>query len=132
MSEPSERAESEGKRNRDERGYFLPGHSLPGPGRPRGYDFQTIAVERAKARGQTIEQVVGEVMDDLCAATKVPSCAAAAGKVLLDRLCGPVRQEVTGPGGTGLVLRVVTGLDAERVDGPDDMLPNPVTPEATQ
>lgn len=90
MAEPdSEPGQPAGNAERDAYGRFLPGHVGLG-GRPKGYDFHAILLERVKRRNETAEEATIRIIDNLLAATEVPSCAASAGKVLLDRICGPV------------------------------------------
>lgn len=90
-NEPAAAARTDG---REPDGRFAVGNP-GGPGRPRGYDFHTLLLEQLKTRGETVEVVFGEVVNGLRGAVNVPSCAAAASKVLLDRICGPVPAHVS-------------------------------------
>jgi hypothetical protein len=78
--------------NRDSRGRWLPGHSQPGPGRPRGLDFRRVVEEKAEAEGFDLDEAIWEIVLALFEEAKAGSVAAA--KLLLDRLCGPVTAAV--------------------------------------
>ena len=76
--------------NRDpSNGYFKPGHSIAGPGRPKGsLDYMSICRTKSKAAGVPLEDLVWAATRGL--ALRAGRGDAAAAKVLLDRLCGPV------------------------------------------
>jgi len=71
--------------NRDASGRFVPGHSLPGPGRPKGFDFRAIATARAEAEGLSLEDAIYKVCRGLLTAAENGDVAAA--RLVLDRLC---------------------------------------------
>lgn len=81
-------------------GRFAPGNP-GGPGRPRGYDFRAIVAERVKKTGESVEDVVGELFDELRATAKGgDSAAVSAIKLVIDRLCDtdPAKVEIGAPG----------------------------------
>lgn len=82
---PTAGAKSAAKGDRDAvTGQFLPG-CTPGPGRPRGINFQQLVRERTKNDG-TLEEAVFDVFETLVLlATKKGDVPAA--KLLLDRVC---------------------------------------------
>jgi len=83
-------AESRDPSNRDPvTGRLLPGHSIAGPGRPRGsLDFMVVCRDKAKAAGVSLSDLVWAATRGL--AVRAARGDAAAAKVLLDRLCGSV------------------------------------------
>ena len=103
------RIKTEAKRNRSEDGKWLPGHSEPGPGRPPGVDFRHACEEAARAEGMTVTQVVQRLIRNLN--TVSDACgkgSVEASREMLNRLCGPVKQEVEHSGCVN--IQVVTGI----------------------
>lgn len=93
------------KVNRLPDGRFVPGHSLPGPGRKKQPTLRRI-VEARQRRGEiAIDDCLSEVFDALMAAARSGDTAAA--KILLDHLVDREQQL-----DVGLSLRVVTGADS--------------------
>lgn len=74
-------------RNDPATGRFVKGN--PGGGRPRSIDLRSLV---ARERGDTIEEKLLAVIDKLCEQGANGDVAAA--KLLIERLCGPVKQEV--------------------------------------
>jgi len=106
--------------DRDARGRFLPGHSLPGPGNPlaaRVAEYRQAAMDAV-----TVDEVRG-VFRMLC--DKALAGDVVAAKVLLDRLFGraPVFEEDTGEVRFGEVRFEVVSIP---VHGPDDPLGDPL------
>lgn len=93
------------KPGRDARGYFLPGHNLPAPGRPRGYDLKKLAEEESEREGFDIRAAFWRVLKRMIVLAEGGDVQAA--KLVLDRLGMP---DDVGPG--GLQLTVVTGVDS--------------------
>lgn len=103
-------------------------------------DLDGFAAQYARAKAERsavhVEEII-EIADRPCATAvevqqaknQIDARKWTASK-LLPRTYGD-RLEHTGPDGGGIVLRVVTGLDAV-VEGPDDLLPNPETPEVSE
>jgi len=92
--------------DRDAAGRFLPGHSMPGPGRPPGrFDLVEIASERAAAEGIDLREAVWRVLKSLFEAAGKGDPRAA--KLLIDRLCGPNKAVDFGDIPT---IRLITGL----------------------
>lgn len=77
-------------KNRDPvTGDFLPGHKIAGPGRPKGsLDYMSVCRTMAKRAGVKLEDIVWGATEGL--AGRAFKGDAAASKILLDRLCGPV------------------------------------------
>ncbi len=74
-SDPPQQIALSGNRAKD--GKFLPGHSLPGPGRLRGYDPVKAAVAACERNGTTLEHELGEVLFTLISLAKKGDVAAA-------------------------------------------------------
>ena len=72
-------------------GRFLPGNP-GGPGRKRNIDLADAARRYAKTKNIDLETAVGEIMVAMIGQAKEGDVHAA--KLVLDRLCGPVRQEI--------------------------------------
>ena len=71
-------------------GRFAKG-TRPGPGRPKGsVDLIRVARRRARETGQNLADIVWEAIQGLRGAACDGDAAAA--KILLDRLCGPVEK----------------------------------------
>jgi len=83
-------AESRDPSNRDPvTGRLLPGHSIPGPGRPQGaLDFMAVCRKKSREAGVKLSDLVWAATRGL--AVRAARGDAAAAKVLLDRLCGSV------------------------------------------
>lgn len=84
-------------------GQWLPGTSGNPAGREKGPDFLTMLTDGLK-RGETLETVFLEIVANLRRAGKKPALAAAAGKVLLDRIFGPLAQKLEHSGGVSITL----------------------------
>lgn len=80
-------------------GRFMPGHG-GGPGRPRGSDLRSLVAEH---RASTMEEALLRVYDMLVERAIGGDVAAA--RLLLDRLCAPLRGE-----SASMTLHVVTGV----------------------
>jgi hypothetical protein len=79
--------QSDAKRDRDDVGRWLPGHSQAGPGRPKGPEFRRVVAERLAANGGSIDAVLGEIFEALRACAIGGDVQAA--RLLLDRLSPP-------------------------------------------
>lgn len=84
--------ESVAKGDRDANGRLLPGHNLPGPGRPKGLDFKSAVAKHAEADGVDMDEAVWELAKTLLERGKKGDTAAA--KLWLDRCCGLQNQGV--------------------------------------
>ncbi len=71
-------------RSRDERGWYLPGHTLGG--RPKGFDFRAIVTKFAAERGEPVEEALARVYESLLRTATGGDVTAA--KLLIERLCG--------------------------------------------
>ena len=82
--------ESADPRNRDPvTGRLLPGHKIAGPGRPKGsLDFMSVCRTKAREAGVKLSDLVWLATKGL--ASRAARGDAAAAKVLIDRLCGPI------------------------------------------
>lgn len=87
--------ESEPKRpDRDAKGRLLPGHSQPGPGRPKGsIDFMATVRKLAKDEGQDLPRLVWEMSKAMIANAMDGDQQSA--KLMLDRLCGTEKEAAT-------------------------------------
>lgn len=104
------RREKHEKTGRAEDGKFLPGHSGNPNGRPPGLDFRAVCESVAESEGIPLETVVSRVFKNLMSVSDSRSKGSVeAGREILNRLCGPVKQEMTHEG--GLVIEVVTGVN---------------------
>jgi hypothetical protein len=81
-----DRIKSEAKRpDRDERGHFLPGHSVKSPGRPRGFDFRKVITDEAERRGVDLKLVLWDVFEGAWKMARKGDVPAA--KFITERLC---------------------------------------------
>lgn len=71
-------------RQRNERGHYLPGHTLGG--RTRGFDFRSIVAKFATENGEPVEQALSRVYLGILRAAAAGDVSAA--KLLIERLCG--------------------------------------------
>ena len=71
-------------RQRNERGHYLPGHTLGG--RTRGFDFRSNVAKFAAENGEPVEQALSRVYLGILRAAAAGDVAAA--KLLIERLCG--------------------------------------------
>ena len=89
--------------HRNAHGQFLPGHGLPGPGRPRGLgNLRTIALEHAEAEGVDLQDAIWSVVKSMIEAAQEGDVSAA--RLLLDRL--PESSELAGD----TFVQVITGV----------------------
>ena len=79
---------SEEKRDRDGSGRYLPGHTLAGPGRPKGsaIDLRQLATDRAAERGINLDDALLDVLVALIEKAREGDVGAT--KLLFSRLCG--------------------------------------------
>ena len=85
--------EAEESRERDEKGWFLPGNQVGlGYGRPKGskVDFMTVCRAKAKEAGLELEDMVWAVGKAMFKAAMEGDAACA--KIILDRACGAVEK----------------------------------------
>ena len=75
---------SEPAKDRDDRGRYLPGHRIAGPGRPRAIDLRALAETKSAASGQPLEDMLWEVL--LAMVDRAKRGDPAAAKIVLDRL----------------------------------------------
>ena len=71
-------------RQRDEKGHYLPGHTLGG--RAPGFDFRAIVAKFAAENGEPVEQALSRVYLGVLRAAAAGDVPAA--KLLIERLCG--------------------------------------------
>ena len=71
-------------RNRDPRGWFMPGHKLGG--RPPGLDFRAVISEYVRSKGKSLEEILARVFEGLMLVATTGDTNAA--KLLIERFCG--------------------------------------------
>lgn len=71
-------------RQRNERGHYLPGHTLGG--RTPGFDFRSIVAKFAAENGEPVEDALARVYLGILRAAAAGDVSAA--KLLIERLCG--------------------------------------------
>ncbi len=85
--------ESADPANRDQvTGHLLPGHKLRGPGGGQRLSFITVVKRKAKAAGMSLDNIIWLTTKGLARRAALGDAAAA--KILLDRLCGPVEKGI--------------------------------------
>ena len=96
MEEPS--VENGKKTGRDDKGRFVDGN--PGPGRPKGsVSIVTAIKQRLKDKPEELDDIINGFF------SKAKEGDVAAMKVILDRIDGPVKQEVENSG--DVTIRVI-------------------------
>ena len=76
--------DDDGRHNRDGRGRYVPGHCIPGPGRPRAIDLRALAERKSAASGTPLDDMLWEVL--LAMVDRAKRGDASAAKLVLDRL----------------------------------------------
>ena len=71
-------------RQRNERGHYLPGHTLGG--RTPGFDFRSIVAKFAAENGEPVEEALSRIYLGILRSAAAGDVAAA--RLLIERLCG--------------------------------------------
>lgn len=104
MTKKNGNGKANGK-NRDEKGYFLPGHSIPGPGNPfahRREHFNRLIFKH------TTDDKILEVWNKIIQQAADGDIHAA--KYVLDRVCGKAKENVEVSGDVNLIGSIQAGL----------------------